>query len=362
MFEKLTEVQQRYHELGSMLADPSVTSDPNQLRTLSKEHAQLSEVVTTFEAFTEAKAELVENQALLREAQDEDFRALAKEEVERLEHEIDRLEAQLLVLMLPKDPLDEKNIYIEIRAAAGGDEAAIFVGDLFRMYSRYAERSGWRVVPMDQSHSEKGGYKQIVARIEGHAVYSRLKFESGTHRVQRVPDTESQGRIHTSTVTVAILPEVDEEVEVEIHPGDLRIDTYRSSGAGGQHVNTTDSAVRITHLPTGIVVQCQNERSQIKNRDTAMKQLKAALYTAELERQRSAVAADRRSQVGTGDRSERIRTYNYPQSRITDHRIGLTVHKLEQVINGDIEHVIDPLATHYQAESLKSLGAAPSPP
>ena len=279
---------------------------------------------------------------------------MAREEIQLLEEEITSLEETLQRLLLPKDPLDEKNIYLEIRAGTGGDEAALFVGDLFRMYSRYADKNGWRLEIISTNDSDRGGYKEVIARIDGDDVYSRLKYESGTHRVQRIPTTESQGRIHTSAVTVAIIPEAD-DIELDIKDGDLRIDTYRASGAGGQHVNTTDSAIRITHMPTGIVVQCQNERSQHKNKATAMKMLQARLLDAMESEQRASIAEDRKAQVGSGDRSERIRTYNYPQSRITDHRIQFSTRRLDQVMAGEVDEVIEPLITHHQVEALKAL-------
>lgn len=355
MFEKLDEVEGRYAELNSMLADPSITSDPEQLMKISKEHAQLKEVVDTYKAYQSAGEELEQSKEMLAESDDDEMRQLIREEITSLEAQREELSEKLQFLLIPKDPLDEKDIFIEIRAAAGGDEAAIFVGDLFRMYSKYADQRGWRMTITDDSPSDHGGYKQIVAVIEGEDVYSRLKYEAGTHRVQRVPATESQGRIHTSTVTVAIIPEIDDEISIDVQDVDLKIDTYRASGAGGQHVNRTDSAVRITHLPSGLVVQCQNERSQHANKASAMKELKSRLTAIEIEKQRASVASDRRSQVGTGDRSERIRTYNYPQSRVTDHRITLTVHKLSQVIDGELDIVVDPLLAHQHAEALKEL-------
>ena len=355
MYQKLEEVEARYQELNSMLADPVLTSDPEQLRKISQEHSQLEEVVQTFQKFKFAQEQLDMSKMMLGNEDDPELKELAKEEISDLEGQLEALELELQKLLIPRDPLDDKNLYIEVRAAAGGDEASIFAADLMRMYTRYAEGRGWRVQLTDENSTDQGGYKQVVALIEGHGAYSRLKYEAGTHRVQRVPVTESQGRIHTSTVTVAVIPEIDDDISVELHDNDLRIDTYRASGAGGQHVNRTDSAVRITHLPTGLVVQCQNERSQIKNKASAMKELRARLLAEEIEKQRSSVASDRRAQVGTGDRSERIRTYNYPQSRITDHRIGFTTHKLDQVMNGDIDEVIDPLITHHQAEELQNL-------
>ncbi len=357
MFQKLEEVEARYQELNSMLADPVLTSDPDQLRKISREHAQLTEVVKTFQQFKDAGEQLDASKMMLASEDDPEIKEMAREEISELETRITDLEETLQKLLLPRDPLDDKNIYIEIRAAAGGDEAALFAADMMRMYTRYAENRGWRIHLTDENATDQGGFKQVVALVEGDGVYSRLKYESGTHRVQRVPATESQGRIHTSTITVAIIPEIDDDIAIDLNDNDLRIDTYRASGAGGQHVNRTDSAVRITHLPTGLVVQCQNERSQIKNKASAMKELKARLLAAEIERQRSSVASDRRAQVGTGDRSERIRTYNYPQSRITDHRIGYTTHKLDQIMNGDADEVIDPLITHYQAEQLQQLNS-----
>ena len=355
MYQKLEEVEARYQELNSMLADPVLTSDPEQLKKISLEHSQLEEVVQTFQQFKFAQEQLEMSKMMLGSEDDPELKELAREEINDLEARIEVLESALQKLLIPRDPLDDKNLYIEVRAAAGGDEASIFAADLMRMYTRYAEGRGWRVQLTDENATDQGGYKQVVALIEGHGAYSRLKFEAGTHRVQRVPVTESQGRIHTSTVTVAVIPEIDDDISIEIQDNDLRIDTYRASGAGGQHVNRTDSAVRITHLPTGLVVQCQNERSQLKNKASAMKELRARLLAEEIERQRSSVASDRRSQVGTGDRSERIRTYNYPRSRITDHRIGFTTHKLDQIMNGDIDEVIEPLITHYQAEELQNL-------
>ena len=354
MFDKLDQVKLRYNELTSMMADPSITGDHNQLRVIAQEHSQLQEIVAAYDDFNATTTELQETRQLFQEAEDEEMREMAREEVQQLEAHIMHLEETLQTLLLPKDPLDKKNIYLEIRAGAGGDEAAIFVGDLFRMYSRYADKNRWKVELMSATESDKGGYREIIARIDGSNVYSRLKYESGTHRVQRVPATESQGRIHTSTVTVAIIPEAD-EVELDINKADLRIDTYRSSGAGGQHVNTTDSAVRITHVPTGVVVQCQNERSQIKNRATAMKMLTARLLDVMEQEQKDSIAQDRREQVGSGDRSERIRTYNYPQSRITDHRIGFSTSKLDGVLAGEVDEVVDPLVTHHQVEALKQL-------
>lgn len=338
-----------------MLSDPGLTQDPKQLQAIAREHGQLQEVVDTFTRYKAAKEEHVQSKQLLSESDDDELRELAREEVQSLEDEIEELTRKLQLLLLPKDPMDGKDIYLEVRAGTGGDEAALFAGDLFRMYSRYAAQRGWRVQVVSENESERGGYREIIAKIEGDDVYSRLKYEAGTHRVQRVPETESQGRIHTSAVTVAVLPEVD-DVEVDINETDLRIDTYRSSGSGGQHVNTTDSAIRITHLPTNTVVQCQSERSQHQNKATAMKMLRSALYEVQLRQQQQSVAAERKEQVGSGDRSERIRTYNYPQSRITDHRIGFTSYRLQIVLEGEADELIDPLIMYYQTEALQRLG------
>lgn len=353
MFDKLQEVEERYHALNSQLADPSITSDPGQFRKLAKEHAHLQELVTAYTRYREVGEELDENKRMLAD-DEEAIRQMAKEEIESLQVEREVLAETMKRLLLPKDPLDEKNTFLEIRAGTGGDEAALFAADLFRMYYRYAERKGWRVEVISASETDKNGYKEVIALVEGDDVYSRLKYEAGVHRVQRVPDTESQGRIHTSAVTVAVLPEA-EDVELDVKDGDLRIDTYRSSGAGGQHVNTTDSAIRITHIPTGLVVTCQDEKSQHKNKAKALRVLKARLLEQEREEQRQHMAAERRDQVGSGDRSERIRTYNFPQSRITDHRIGFTTHRLDDVLAGNIDELVDPLTAYHQAESLRSL-------
>ncbi|MCB0332017.1 MAG: peptide chain release factor 1 [Bdellovibrionales bacterium] len=352
MWHKLNEVEKRFEELGRELSSPEVHSDRARVTKLTKEHKDLSEIVATYRAYKKAKEEFAGSKEIIEAGTDPEMVELAKEEIHLLEKELEGLQDTLRILLLPKDPNDDKNIILEIRAGAGGDEAGIFAGDLFRMYTRYAEGLGWKVELMGASEASSGGYKEVIAMINGAGAYSRLKFESGVHRVQRVPDTETQGRIHTSTVTVAVLPEA-EDVEVDINENDLRIDVYRSSGPGGQSVNTTDSAVRITHLPTGIVVAMQDEKSQIKNKAKAMKVLQARLLErkqaeADAERQ-----ADRRSQVGSGDRSEKVRTYNFPQSRVTDHRIGLTLHSLDQVVNGDLDQVIEPLIAYYQAEALK---------
>ena len=354
MWDKLKEVEERFEELGQLLSSPEVINDRQKFQDFSKEHSSLQEIVATFRAYQKAKEELEGSQELVDAADDEEMLEMAKEEVRLLEAEIGKLEEQLQILLLPKDPNDDKSVIMEIRAGAGGDEAGIFAGDLFRMYSRYAEDHRWKIDVMSMSEASAGGYKEIIATIEGNGAFSKFKYESGVHRVQRVPETETQGRIHTSTVTVAVLPEA-EEVEVDIQDKDLRIDVYRSSGPGGQSVNTTDSAVRITHLPTGIVVAMQDEKSQIKNKDKAMRVLRARLYEAKQAELDAERAADRKSQVGKGDRSEKIRTYNYPQSRITDHRINLTVYSLDQVVDGDLNQVLDPLITHYQTEALKGM-------
>ena len=348
--EKLEEVVDRFREVEGLLSDPSVVKNQEKFRGLTKEHADLSVIVEAYNTYRQVEAELAGNKELLQDA-DAEMREMAKEEIPGLEQQHLEITERLKLLLLPTDPNDEKNIILEVRAGTGGDEAALFAGDLFRMYSRYAETNGWKVELMSVSDSDSGGFKEVIAMISGNRVYSRLKFESGTHRVQRVPDTESQGRIHTSACTVAVLPEVD-DVEVQIDPSDLRTDLYRASGAGGQHVNKTESAVRLTHVPTGLVVSCQDEKSQHKNKARALKVLKSRLYDMMLSEQRQIQAADRKSQVGSGDRSERIRTYNYPQGRCTDHRIGLTLYKLESIMQGELNEVIDPLVTHAQTESL----------
>lgn len=354
MWDKLREVEERYEELGKLLTTEEVLGDHELIQKYSKEHKDLSEVVATYRAYLKASEELEGSREMV-ESGDEEMASLAREEASLLEKELEGLHDRLRLLLLPKDPNDEKNVILEIRAGAGGDEAGLFAGDLFRMYSRYAEERNWKVEMLSASEASVGGYKEIIAMVKGDGAFSRLKFERGVHRVQRVPETESQGRIHTSTVTVAVLPEA-EDVEVKLDEGDLRIDVYRSSGPGGQSVNTTDSAVRITHEPTGIVVAMQDEKSQHKNKEKALKVLKARLLEKEQEERDAERAEDRRSQVGSGQRSEKIRTYNYPQSRITDHRIGLTVHSLEQVLAGAIDDLIDPLIAYYQAESLKGDG------
>lgn len=355
MLDKLQQVEEQYEELGRLLSDPEVIADQAQFQKHAKAHAELEEIVTTFREYKKVTQELEDAKTLLNTEKDPELRELAEEELKELEKRKPELEERLKILLLPKDPNDEKNVIMEIRGGAGGEEAALFAGDLFRMYTRYAERQGWKVEILSEHPTDIGGYKEVIFAIEGHGAYSRLKFESGVHRVQRVPATESSGRIHTSTVTVAVLPEA-EEVDVEINPNDIRIDLFCSSGPGGQSVNTTQSAVRITHLPTGIVVSCQDEKSQHKNREKAMKVLRARLLEKAQEEQQDQLASERKSQVGSGERSERIRTYNYPQNRVTDHRIGLTLHKMDLVLDGELEEIIQALLTTEQAEKLKSLG------
>ena len=356
MFEKLKDVAARYEQINEKLMDPTVVSDNNQYKTLMKEHKNLTPIVEKYREYEKAEASLEEAKELLEEGGlDKDFKEIVEEQMTTSRDEIERLGEELKILLLPKDPNDDKNVIIEIRGGAGGDEAALFANSLFRMYSMYAETKRWKTEILSANETELGGFKEVSFSIEGEGAYSKLKFESGVHRVQRVPETETQGRIHTSTVTVAVLPEA-EEVELEIAPGDLQIDTYRSSGAGGQHVNKTESAIRITHLPTGTVVECQDERSQHKNKEKAMKILRSRLYERMLEEQNAKIASERKLQVGTGDRSERIRTYNYPQGRLTDHRIGLTLYRLEAILNGDLDEVVDALRAYDQAEKLKSQG------
>ena len=350
MFDALTEVEARYEELSSKLGDPEIAGDHHAYARVHKEVTQLEPVVKAFRELRASKEGLEEARELLRE-DDADMREMAKEEIATLEARIPELEQEIRLLMLPKDPLDEKNIVLEIRAGAGGDESALFSGDLLNMYTRYAQARGWKVEILESSEGSMGGFKEVIAEINGSDVYSRLKFESGVHRVQRVPETEAQGRIHTSTATVAVLPEA-EDVDIQIAPGDLRIDVFRASGAGGQHVNRTESAVRITHIPTGVVVSCQDGKSQHQNKDKAMRVLKSRLFDAEQQRLHSERAEARKGQVGTGDRSERIRTYNFPQNRLTDHRIGLTLYKLDRVVMGELDEVIESIHTHNQAQQL----------
>ncbi|MFZ1036033.1 MAG: peptide chain release factor 1 [Smithella sp.] len=352
ILDKLRDIEIRYRELEGQLSDPQVVSKQGMYQKFAKEHADLTQLVETIRQYEKIKARIDENTGLLQE-NDEELRAMIKEEMPQLQQEKIELEETIRILLLPKDPNDDKNVFLEIRAGTGGDEAGLFVGDLFRMYARYAESQGWRVEVVSSSPSGGvGGFKEIIAQIDGKGAYSRLKYESGVHRVQRVPVTEAQGRIHTSAVTVAIMPEA-EEVELNIDPNELRVDVYRSTGHGGQSVNTTDSAVRITHLPTGLVVTCQDEKSQLKNKVKAMKVLRARLLDAMVQKQNSEQAQARKSQVGSGDRSERIRTYNFPQGRITDHRINLTRYDLDSFINGNIGVMLDALSSHHQAELLK---------
>ncbi len=353
---RLTGLAQRFEEIERMLADPKVIGKQDQFRKLSQEYAEISPVVKLYGDYR-AACDQFESANVMLEDKDPSIREMAQEEIAQARVLIAGIESEIQALLLPKDPNDNRNIFLEIRAAAGGDESAIFAGDLFRMYNYYAGNHGWDVEVMNQSSGEHGGYKEIIARISGKDVYSRLKFESGAHRVQRVPETEAQGRIHTSTCTVAVLPEAEEVDAIVINPAELKVDTFRASGAGGQHVNKTDSAIRITHLPTGIVVECQDERSQHKNRSRAMSILSARLLEAEQRKQREQEAAARKSLVGTGDRSERIRTYNFPQGRVTDHRINLTLYKLDQVMEGKLDELIDALRTADQADLLATLNA-----
>ncbi|WP_085950346.1 peptide chain release factor 1 [Citrifermentans bemidjiense] len=352
MFEKIAELERRFEELESLLSDPEVLGNQTEFRKLSKEHSGLAELVAAYREYKKILSDIDDNKELLKEP-DQEMREMAQAELLSLEARREVLEGEIKLLLLPKDPNDDKNVVLEIRAGTGGDESALFAGDLFRMYSRFAETNRWRVEIISASESEKGGFKEVIALVEGTGVFAKLKYESGTHRVQRVPETEAQGRIHTSACTVAVMPEA-EDVDIDINPADLKIDVYRSSGAGGQHVNTTDSAVRITHLPTGTVVACQEERSQIKNRAKAMKVLKSRILDNIVMEQNAKLAADRKSQVGSGDRSERIRTYNFPQGRMTDHRIGLTLYRLDAIMAGDIAEIADSLRQHYQMEALQA--------
>ncbi|MBQ6848142.1 MAG: peptide chain release factor 1 [Clostridia bacterium] len=354
MFNKLETVVNRYEQVGIELTRPDVATNNELFRKLMKEHSELTPIVEKYREYTAAcKAEKEALEILNEAGGDKELKELAEEELKEAKENIAVFSDELKILLLPKDPNDEKNVIVEIRGGAGGEEAALFAGSLYRMYTMYAESRRWNIEVVNENETELGGYKEVSFMIEGAGAYSRLKFESGVHRVQRVPDTETQGRIHTSTVTVAVLPEA-EDVELEINPADLKIDTFRSSGAGGQHINKTSSAIRVTHLPTGTVVECQDERSQFKNKDKALKILRSRLLDVAQREHDEAIASDRKAQVGTGDRSERIRTYNYPQGRVTDHRIGLTLYKLDQILNGDLDEVVDGLITHYRAEALKA--------
>lgn len=357
MYDRLQAVKDRYDELNELLSDPDVVSDPKRLRDLSKEQSGITATVETYREYKNVNEQINETKELLGEKLDDEMREMAKEEFAELQKEKADLEERLKLLLVPKDPNDDKNVILEIRGAAGGDEAALFAGDLFRMYSKYAESRGWKVEIMDANPTGIGGYKEIIAMMNGNDAFSRMKYENGAHRVQRVPETESGGRIHTSTATVAILPEA-EEVEIELHDKDIRTDTFASTGAGGQSVNTTMSAVRLTHIPTGIVVSMQDERSQLKNKDKAMKVLRARVYDKFEREAREEYDANRKSAVGTGDRSERIRTYNYPQNRVTDHRIGLTIQKLDQIMEGKLDEIIDALILEDQTSKLEHLNDA----
>ncbi|MBV8818763.1 MAG: peptide chain release factor 1 [Acidobacteriaceae bacterium] len=352
--QRLEEMERRYEALTAQMADPAVISDPEQYRKTTKAHSELSDVVAKWREYKTVRRNLEEGRTMLSDS-DPDLRQMALEEVTRLEPQISQLEEQLKFLLLPKDPLDEKNVVLEIHAGTGGDESTLFAAEVFRMYTRYAETKRWRVEVTSVSESSVGGLKEVTALISGSKVYSQLRYESGVHRVQRVPETEQQGRVHTSAIRIAVLPEAD-EVEVKLDPKDIRVDTFCSSGPGGQSVNTTYSAVRLTHLPTGLIVSCQDEKSQIKNRAKAERVLRSRLYEIEIEKQQEQIGAERRSQVGTGDRSEKIRTYNFPQNRVTDHRIGLTLHQLDQVIEGHLDPLISALTVHYQNQRLKEQG------
>ena len=352
MFERLDQIEIRYEELTQALLSPEITNDSARYQKTARAHAEIAPIVEKYREYKDLKRGIAESRAVLVDEKDPEMRAYAEEELTKLDARIVTVEEDLKVLLLPKDPNDEKNVILEIRAGTGGDEATLFVAEVFRMYNRYAETQKWKVEVLSTSESGVGGLKEVIALIEGDRVYSRLKYESGVHRVQRVPATEQQGRVHTSAITVAVLPEA-EEVDVKIEAKDLRIDTFCSSGPGGQSVNTTYSAVRITHIPTGTVVSCQDEKSQIKNREKGMRVLRSRLYEVEMQKQQDALAKERKQMVGSGDRSEKIRTYNFPQNRLTDHRIGFTIHQLEQVMDGKLQPIIDALITHYQAEKMK---------
>ncbi|WP_026882092.1 peptide chain release factor 1 [Clostridium akagii] len=355
MLERLNFIENKYEELSVKISDPTIMADQKEWQKLCKEHSDLETLVDKYREYKKAKEDLEADHEMLREKIEKELEEMVQEEIKELEQSVVKYEEELKILLLPKDPNDNKNVFMEIRGGAGGEEAALFAANLFRMYTRYAEIRGWKIEVMSANETDIGGFKEIVFMIKGQGAYSRLKFENGAHRVQRVPDTESSGRIHTSAATVAVMPEVD-DVEIDISPNDLRIDVFRASGHGGQCVNTTDSAVRITHLPTGLVVSCQDEKRQLKNKEKAMKVLKARLFERAQNERSAGIAEDRKSKVGTGDRSERIRTYNYPQGRVTDHRIGLTLYKLESFLNGEIDEIIDSLITEDQAEKMQSVG------
>jgi len=356
MFDRLNQIEARYEELTQALASPDIMTDSAKFQKTAKAHSEISPMVERYREYKDLKKGIAESRAMLADEKDPEMRAYAQEELDKLEARVAAVEAELKVLLLPKDPNDEKDVILEIRAGTGGDEATLFAAEMFRMYTRYAETQGWKVEVLSTSESSVGGLKEVIAIIEGKRVYSRLKYESGVHRVQRVPATEQQGRVHTSAVTVAVLPEA-EDVDIKIEAKDLRIDTFCSSGPGGQSVNTTYSAVRITHLPTNTVVSCQDEKSQIKNREKGMRVLRSRLYEMEMQKQQDALAKERRAMVGSGDRSEKIRTYNFPQNRVSDHRIGLTLHQLQEVMDGKLQPLIEALVTHYQAENMKQESA-----
>ena len=349
MFQKLDEVEKKYDEITEKISNPEIIANQTEWKNLMKEHADMQEIVEKYREYKKVKQDLEDAKLML---EDKELKELAEAEIEQAKEKLPKIEEELKILLIPKDPNDDKNVICEIRAGAGGDEAALFAGTLFRMYTMYAERKHWKIDILNENATGLGGYKEVTFMITGKGAYSRLKFESGVHRVQRVPDTESSGRIHTSTATVAVLPEV-EDVEIDINPSDLKIDTFRSSGAGGQHVNKTESAIRITHIPSGIVAECQTERSQIQNREYAMRMLRSKLYDMELEKQQKELASERKSQVGTGDRSEKIRTYNFPQGRITDHRIGFSIFQIDDFLNGNLDEMIDNLIATDRAEKLK---------
>lgn len=355
MLDRLHFLENKYDELSNKISDPTVMANQKEWQKLCKEHADLEIIVTKYREYKTSEEDLIANKEMLNEESDRDMKDMIQEEIKALTEACEKYKEELRILLLPKDPNDDKNVFIEIRGGAGGDEAALFAANLFRMYTRYAERNRWKVEVMSANETDIGGFKEVVFMVKGDKAYSKLKYESGVHRVQRVPDTESSGRIHTSTATVAVLPEVD-DVEIEIGANDIRIDVFRASGNGGQCVNTTDSAVRLTHLPTGLVVSCQDEKSQLKNKEKAMKILKARLFEAAQAERAAGIAEDRKSQVGTGDRSERIRTYNYPQGRVTDHRIGMTLYKLDAYLDGDIDEMINALITSDQAEKMQAMG------